>query len=140
MTLIRNAPPKPPKGTFLRERKQRQMDADAAEERNKAIVRKRDKTCRWPHCDCGRFKLRLEVAHMVDKSLGGSSEPDNLILLCFEKHQGRPSLHSGDLDIQPQTPAGANGPCDFRKKDDDGRWIVVASERYIGVSVTRGPA
>jgi 5-methylcytosine-specific restriction endonuclease McrA len=129
---------KPPKGSYRRERTQKRLAVESEEDRNKAIVRKRDRKCRWPFCDCAKFRERLEVAHVVSKSLGGSNDPSNLILLCVSKHQGRPSLHSGDLAVAPQTSAGTNGPCDFKAQDDKGRWHVVASERYVGVSETRG--
>lgn len=130
---------KAPKGTALRERKQRHMDAAAEEKKNKAEARKRDKVCRWPFCDCATFKLRTEVAHVVSKSLGGSNDPRNLILFCFEKHQGRPSLHSGDLKVVPHDARkGTNGTCDFFRQDERGRWQLVAAEKYIGVSVAVG--
>jgi hypothetical protein len=130
---------KEPKGTWIRERRQRKADADAYEAREKAKVRARDRKCRWPHCDCHKLNLPLEVAHVVSKSIGGSNDAANLILLCIEKHQGRPSLHSGDLEVRPHDESkGTNGPCDFLVLRDDGRWEVVASERMIGVPVTRG--
>lgn len=132
--------PKPARGEYLRERRQRKMDADAHEKREKAKVRARDKSCRWPGCDCKAFRLPLECAHVVAKSLGGSSDADNMILMCVEKHRGTPSLHSGDLEVRPQTAKGTNGPCDFAVLRADGRWDVIASERLIGVSVPRGAA
>jgi hypothetical protein len=131
--------PKPPRGTYIRERRQRKLDADAYEKREKAKVRARDRKCRWPYCTCSKLNLPLEVAHVVAKSLGGSSDADNMLLLCIEKHQGRPSLHSGDLEVRPHfTTKGTNGTCDFAVLRDDGRWDVVASERMIGVPTTKG--
>lgn len=128
---------KPGRGTALIERRQRRLDEDAHEKRQKAIVRARDLSCRWPGCECKRLRLPLEVAHVVAKSLGGSSDADNLILLCVTTHRGTVSLHSGDLEVRPQHAGrGTNGPCDFYRLRD-GRWACIASERHIGVSVTR---
>ena len=129
---------KPAKGTALRERRERQKDREAYEKREKAKVRARDKSCRWPGCECRSLRLPLEVAHLVAKSLGGSNDAENLILLCQPVHQGRPSMHSGDLEVRPQTSRGANGPCDFYMLRDGGRWECVASERMVCVSTTRG--
>jgi hypothetical protein len=137
-SLDRCAQPKPSKGSALLARKQARAELDAFEKTEKAKVRKRDRTCRWPGCDCGRLKLRLEVAHVVAKSLGGSSHADNLILLCFIKHQGVPSLHSGDLKIEPRTSAGTNGPCDFYVRTESGRMEIAFSETARGVSVAVG--
>ena len=132
---------KPAKGAWIRERRMRKLDADAHEQREKAKVRARDRKCRWPHCQCHTLRMPLEVAHVVSKSLGGSSDADNMILLCVEKHQGRPSLHSGDLEVRPHYASkGTDGTCDFLVLRADGRWDVIASERLIGVPVTRGAA
>lgn len=128
---------KAPKGTFLRERKAQRAAELAHEEREKTKVRKRDQVCRWPWCDCRKWKLRLECAHLVNKSQGGRSNADAMILLCFEKHQGRPSLHSGDLMVDPLTAKGTNGPCAFYRKDETGQWLHIASEKRIGVPEAR---
>lgn len=133
-----NALQKAPKGSWVRERRERALAEDAYEKREKAKVRARDRKCRWPGCDCGRLRMPLEVAHVVSKSLGGSNAADNLILLCVEKHQGRPSLHSGDLEVRPQTARGTDGPCDFYVLRERGRWECIGSERVIGVSTERG--
>jgi hypothetical protein len=118
----------------------RKLDADAHEKREKAKVRARDRKCRWPGCDCEKLRLPLEVAHIVSKSLGGSNDAPNLMLLCVSRHQGSPSLHSGDMEIRPQTAMGTDGPCDFYVLRERGRWECIASERLIGVPVTRGAA
>ena len=129
---------KPARGTALRERRQRKADADAHEKREKAKVRARDRQCRWPGCSCKTLRLPLEVSHVVAKSLGGSSDADQMILMCCERHRGTPSLHSGDLEVRPQTKRGTDGPCDFMELREDGRWDCVGSERTWRVSVPRG--
>lgn len=133
--------PKPVRGSYLRERRESRRAVEAAEKANKAKVRARDRGCRWPGCECRRLKLPTEVAHLEDKGMGGDhgerSDPSNMIELCVERHRGTPSLHSGDLRIEPKTSDGANGPCDFYARSGSGRMEMVASERYVGVSVTR---
>lgn len=133
---------KPAKGDYLLERKAERRKVEAFEEAEKAKVRKRDQKCRWPGCDCAKKELRLEVAHLHDKAMGGDhglrSTADQMILLCFVKHQGRPSLHSGDLEIRPKTELGTNGPCDFYSRTEAGRMEIAFTESVIGVSVAVG--
>ncbi len=136
--LIRNAPQKPAKGTAWLTSHQRRKDRTNAELTAKAKVRRRDIKCRWPRCECRTMTgVPLECAHILDKSLGGENTTANMMLLCRFRHQGKPSLHSKDLRIEPQTSAGADGLCDFYA-DIDGEWVCIASERLIGVSVERG--
>jgi hypothetical protein len=125
---------KPAKGTAHAERVQKRMAVESHEDREKTKARKRDGyRCRWPGCDCFERRDRIEVAHIEDKGMGGDhglrSDADMLICLCVARHQGRPSLHSGDLRIEPLTVAGTNGPCAFWKVGDDGREYLVAQER-----------
>lgn len=130
---------KPARGTARAERHERSASREHDERINKAIVRKQDGTCRWPGCRCqkGPRKLPLEVAHVVAKSLGGSSAPENLILVCDEVHRGAVSLHSQDRKIEPLTNKGTRGPCAFYQRDEFGVMQHVASERSIGVSEPR---
>lgn len=108
---------KDPKGTTRAVRVRKRIAFEQHEARMKTIVRKRDGyRCRWPGCDCRERRDRIEVAHVVNKSAGGSSEASNLICLCVARHRGRPSLHSGDLRIEPLTAAGTNGPCAFLRR------------------------
>jgi len=134
--------PRPLRGEYYLERKAKRAVVDNAERTHKKEVRARDRGCRWPGCECRKLKLRTEVAHLAAKGVGGDhgerSEPENLIELCFVKHRGTPSLHSGDLKIMPRTAVGANGPCDFFQRDEAGVFQLVASERTIGISETRG--
>jgi len=127
--------PKPAKGTALIERKQRRKAIEAFEDREKQIVRVRDRKCRWPRCPhCKAFRPRLEVAHVIAKGAGGSSEAANMMLLDFLTHQGGPtSLEQHGRKIEPLTADGANGPCSFWISDGVGGWVLVGEETSIGV-------
>lgn len=123
------------------ERTDRRKAVTSQERRAKATVRARDRVCRWPRCECKTFMLwpplaRLEVAHLTEKGMGGDhglrSTADQLILLCYAKHQGITSLHSGHLRVVPLTPHGTDGPCRFQAKSG-GRWRSIATERAVGV-------
>lgn len=125
--------PKPVKGEAQAKRVQKQIAREDHEDRQKTKVRKRDGyRCRWPNCDCQERRDRIEVAHVIDKGKGGSSDADNMIVLCLARHQGKPSLHSGDLKVEPLTRAGTNGPCAFYRKTGK-RWTMVAQERDIHI-------
>lgn len=144
MSHIENLPdeprpvgPKPAKGSAREERRQKREAVEDYEDREKTKARKRDGyRCRWPGCDCAERHERIEVAHIHDKGIGGDhglrSSVDQLICLCVARHQGRPSLHSGDLKIEPLTAEGTNGPCNFWRQDDKG-WYLVAEEVSVGI-------
>lgn len=125
------AMPKPEKGSALKERRQQQKDDRAEEDAAKAEVRARDGRCRWPHCEnCRSYKPRLEVAHIVAKGAGGLNVPENMMLLDFLTHQGgTSSLEQHGKRIEPLTPEGTNGPCEFWATDERGGWYLVARER-----------
>lgn len=129
---------KPAKGTALLERRTKQRQLDAHEKAEKAKVRKRDQSCRWPGCGCRALRMPLEVAHLRSKSLGGPSDTADMMLLCRLRHQGAESLHSQDLRIEPLTPNGADGPCAFYRLRESGRWECIGVESTIGISETRG--
>lgn len=140
MSLVRwtDAQPKPPKGSGLIDRKTRRKAIEASEDREKAIVRRRDRVCRWPHCaNCKAFKPRLEVAHLRAKGYGGDhgtrSTADQLILLDYLTHQGSDGLEQHGRKIEPLTPEGTNGPCAFFVADGVGGWVLVAEETAIGI-------
>lgn len=114
------------------------------ETREKAKVRKRDKRCRFP--DCGCRGLRMEVAHIVAKSLLDPSDSSGMIFLCVQRHQdGVISLHHKTLRIAYLTDQRANGPIAFEidasyvapkegePRQPTGTWIELARERSIGV-------
>ena len=131
--------PKPQKGTALIERRTRRKAIEAYEDREKQIVRRRDRVCRWPRCEnCRCFKPRLEVAHLSAKGAGGDhgqkSSADAMILLDMLTHQGGPSsLEQHGRRIEPLTTAGTSGPCEFWALDEKGAWYLVARERSIGI-------
>lgn len=125
--------PKPAKGTARAERVERRKAIERYEDRQKTLARKRDGRCRWPGCDCKARRDRIEVAHIHDKGIGGDhglrSAVELLICLCVARHQGRPSLHSGDLEVRPVNELdGTNGPCEFWRRDDHHEWYLVARE------------
>ncbi len=115
--------------TFAEERAEKKAAVKKHELSEKAKVRKRDKTCRWPACPCAKLGIRLEVAHLENKAMGGDpqqirTQAAKMILLCHTVHQGPLSLHSGDRKIEPLTTAGTSGPCRFW---EDG--VVVGVEK-----------
>lgn len=116
---------------WIRGRKRRAAVV-ASEERHKARVRKRDRVCRWPHCEnCRAFKPALHVAHVCGaKGMGGDhgsqSLPDQMMLLDAVTH-GQQETHK--KDVRPiHSTEGTNGPCSFWQKDVDGGWFLVAEE------------
>lgn len=102
-------------------------------------VRARDKTCRFPQCPCRKLNLRTEVAHSSHRGMGGNPAGDRtttagLVLLCLDRHQGRTSLHSGDIQWTSVTSAGADGPIEWHMLYE-GRWVRLATEAFRGVVV-----
>jgi hypothetical protein len=78
----------------------------------------RDGHCRWPECD--RPASRSAAHHVVHWIHGGSSDLDNLILLCHRHHR---MVHEGDWQL-------------FR--GDDGRVRTIPPTVTFGPS-SRGP-
>jgi 5-methylcytosine-specific restriction endonuclease McrA len=107
------------KGVVATTRKQKAQRVSTDERANKQIVRLRDQCCRFPQCPCQRgevFGLDVmpEVAHVRDKSLGGTDLPSNMILLCHQIHQAASgSVHSKHVRMEPLTPAGTAGQVAF---------------------------
>jgi len=105
-----------------------------AEREAKAIVRARDRVCRFPG---GNHAWPLEVAHLQHKGMGGNpagdrSVPEKMILLCRGHHQSGPvSLHRGTLKVEPLTDAGTNGEVRFHAWRPD---LVVIPEMVRVVS------
>ena len=143
MSLVRNAPAKPAKGSLRAERDERRVKRESHLESEKRHVRKRDgHACRWPRCPYRR--ARLEVAHVKGQGIGGTpkgelNDRSNLILLCVNHHQydrspanPQGSLERNDLAIIPITVAGCEGPVSFWQKDyEDDRLYLVAEETAI---------
>lgn len=115
--------PKPAKGTYLIERKERRKAVVKEEEANKAIVRSRDKKCRFPYCpNCRRYKgLINQVAHVVQpKGQGGDpsgirSTPDRMMYLDPITHAAQ---ERHEIDVVPLTALGTNGICEFYLVED----------------------
>lgn len=130
-----NACPKPLKGSLLLEQRTRRSARARAEESVKVQVRARDQMrCRFPHCTEAIRGVRIEVAHLDDKGMGGDkrlvrTQRDRMLCLCFLHHQGRtkahPSLHSGDLKVEPDTSRGTDGLCAFWVSDEQRQWRCV---------------
>lgn len=141
MDLERNAPPKPHRGEFRREREDKRRSIANARKANKATAKARDsRQCRWPGCSCRRVQSTiLESAHIVDLSLGGSDETSNLITVCQDVHRGPWSIHTKDKEVRPLTSAGADGLCEFYERNPEtGVMEHIATEKYLGVSVAVG--
>ena len=125
--------PKPQKGSALRERKERRKEIVAAEDANKAEVRRRDGRCRWPFCAyCRRYKdLALQVAHVVEaKGIGGDpmlvrSKVEDMMLLDPLTHAEQ---ERHERDVVPLTDRGTSGPCEFWVEDEQGKKYLVARE------------
>lgn len=75
----------------------------------RALSRRQDGCCGVPGCGRRRF---LHVHHVQFWSRGGTTDLDNLVLLCGEHHR---SLHRGELSIE------ALGRQRFRYLDAEGR-------------------
>jgi hypothetical protein len=122
---------KKPKPLAL-ERHERRLKREKFEREEKAKVRRRDRKCRWPHCECQAMRARPEVHHVNRKGSGGDhglrSTADQMLLLCYAKHQGPVSQHSGDCEIVMLTAAGTDGPCEFFEKG-----VSVGREIAVGV-------
>lgn len=135
---------RPAKGTDLIDRRKKRNTIRNDEKKEKALVRARDKQCRWPHCEnCRNYKPRLEVAHMEPKGSGGDhgvrTRADLMILIDFLTHQGSDGLERGERFIEPLTDAGTNGACAFyvkvysETKPGEWTWHCVGVERSVGV-------
>ena len=133
-----NALQKPVKGSVWLEGRARRKAITQREEANKLKVRKRDRMCRWPHCEnCKTYKPRLEVAHVTAKGMGGDhgtvSDASHMILIDHLTHQSGPSsLEQHGRRVEPLTDQGTNGPCQFLARDERGEWYVVATEIAVG--------
>lgn len=132
---------KPAKGTATRERRKKHRVQKAKETSAMKAARTRDKVCRFPLCPCKKLRLRLEVAHQVHRGMGGNPAGDRtttagLVLLCFERHQGRTSLHSGDVRWVPLGDRGADGLIRWEYRTESGEWKMLASEIGHGRYVT----
>jgi len=123
------------------ERHEKRAKRTSHEKSEKEKVRRRDRHCRWPSCECRALKIAAnveEVAHLEAKGMGGDklgirTQASKMMLLCHLVHQGPNSLHSGDKRIAPLTAAGTDGPCAFDVRTKTGQWVELARETAIGV-------
>lgn len=148
MTLVRNAPAKPARGSGLIARHKAKAETKAYEEAQKRDVRARDRRCRWPNCEnCKQFKPRLEVAHLDAKGQGGDhgvrSAASMMILLDFLTHQGELGLERHERKIEPLTSRGTAGPCAFYVKfwseTKKGEWIWRCVGREVAIGILERP-
>lgn len=126
--------PKPAKGSYLLARRKTRTARRTAEDKVKDAVRLRDGyRCRFPDCREQAHGVRLEVAHLEDKGMGGDkrlirTQRDRMICLCFLHHQGPVSVHSKDVRIEYETARGTDGPCAFYVSDEQKRW------KFVGIN------
>lgn len=124
--------PKPARGSLVLEREKQRAELRARERFEKGVAKRRDGGCRWPIKHLCRGGL--EGAHVRDASLGGEMASSNLITLCAWIHRRGPeSVHGKQLKVEPETGAGADGPCSFYRMDENGMWTCVGVESAIGV-------
>ena len=121
---------KPAKGTALLERETKKARRKALEQLVAKLVKRRDGRCRWPEKHICRGGL--EAAHLDGKGMGGDhglrTYAENEVTLCAWLHRRGPeSLHGGQLRIDKDTAAGANGPLSFWRQTETG-WHLVARE------------
>lgn len=141
--LVRNAPPKPAKGSYLTEARMRRAKRVAAEQREMRQAKRRDgDKCRVPRCAYRSLKLPIDPCHFIHRGMGGNPKGDRttretVISLC-RMHHG--AYDRGDLEIEPLTSDGADKACAFYHRTEAGRMECVGVEQRIGVSVTRRSA
>ena len=131
---------KPARGTALLERRERVAKHQASEKATMRKARIRDGSkCRVPFCPFEPRKLTIDVAHRVHRGMGGNPKLDRttldgLICLC-RIHHGQ--YDAAQLDIEPLSPEGFSGPCEFSRLTEGGRMEVFAAEARLRVSVER---
>ena len=132
---------KPVKGTFLLERREKRRSRVTAEQKEMQAAKKRDGgKCRWPQCEYIGQKLPVDACHQVHRGQGGNPKGDRttrqtIISLCRVHHS---LWDRGGVDITPMRCDGFDGPCSYFVRGESGRMEHVATEKYIGVSSTRG--
>lgn len=132
------------------ERRDRRVERDGEENKQKKEVRKRDgQRCRFPLCGCKKFQFALHVSHRVHKGAGGNpagnrSQAKEMILVCVRRHrEGKASIDMKTVQWRALTTAGSNGPVAWlveasifpaKLRGYTGhKWLEVARERSVGV-------
>lgn len=130
---------KPLRGAYTMERRQREAQHKAREQRIMADVKAEDRhKCRVPRCPYTRASV--EVAHEVHRGMGGNPRedrtvPEQLITLCAPHHG---LYDAGDLKIEPSNARGLRGPCAYYERHrETGQWQCIGVESVIGVSSAR---
>lgn len=122
---------KPVKGSRWMELRDKRKAIVKAEDDAKAEVRKRDRICRWPHCEnCRRYKPALEVAHVIRaKGMGGDhgtvSTSDKMMLLDRITHGEE---EGNTREVRPLTDRGTWGACEFWRWTQADGWFLIARE------------
>lgn len=103
------------------------------EQKAKVVARDGVHYCRLvPGC---AEREKHETCHVVNKGAGGDhgerSSADQMIRGCFFHHQGRWSLHSGDLRVEYLTAEGTNGPIQVWGTDPQGQEYLVGREKAV---------
>lgn len=138
--------PKPLRGTFRRERRERSHQRSLAEDKVMREAKKLDgQQCRRPMCPhCRNRAATVQACHRRDlhRAMGGNPKLDrttleDLISLCQDSHD---EYDEFQIDIDPQDATRRfRGPCDWYEKNrETGKMVHVASEKRVGVSVAVG--
>lgn len=137
---------KPSRTARKKAEKKKKTDRKTKERQSMDVARKADRGCRFPLCGCKKLGLRVEVAHLRHRGMGGNpkgdrTQPDNVISLCTHRHQHGPvSLHKGTLRVEPLTTEGTRGRVMFLVDAETlgvspnygDRWYIVAIEESPG--------
>lgn len=94
----------------------------------------------YPTCFvCGTEK-RLERCHLIPKSLGGSDNVDNLVLLCKEHHAQAPNISlSKDIMLKWIEEETETYDVFFHmKKDDLQKWVISFAKIHSRIKSVMG--
>jgi hypothetical protein len=119
--------PKPRRGDRVLAKEQADAEAAKIERIEKGKAKARDGRCRWP--EAHKCRLGLEAAHIVDASLGGPMDAENLVTFCGWIHRRGPeTIHNKDLMVEKETERGAWGPLSFWRRTAPGEYYMVKRE------------
>ncbi len=139
--MERTAKPKPITGEYVLQRRAAQQQHKSREAKTMRDVRRRDgDKCRVPQCEYAKRNLPIDVCHTRHRGMGGNPKEDRTVpelLFCACRiHHGL--YDRGELDVEPLTTSGMDGPVAFSRRSESGRLECIGVERRIGVSETRG--